>query len=405
VKHYKKRLLLTVALIPVLDLNAQTVYPDIVVKYPTKGNLVKYFPYSTVLVIDNRVDTTRIYTHETGTYPPRHVNFNEPAAVVIKKYIDSSVRDSRKGPGELLINIEQLTIPNIHHIELRVPFRRTRHKWLVRKSRRGENIVVSHPRGSVQLMATAWYKNEQGNYNKLLTVKKEASHTNYQFDKYMMRWLLDDWIKTIAVTNSDSTGTEMNIPFEQINVNVRNRWKNYAVIKENSAVPGICYAFNDFTNNRITPAAIQLALNVRDSLYRITSGNDSLIRGKPHWGVYDGASWYIHLTDSAYCKLTRQGDTYGFYIPRNLPDMYAMLSIQENQMNSSASSSPTLTGSNGGGLLIGFAALLVTGAINDGITNNANRKLEKKLTAEGLKHNYRYCTLNMDNGDIYYNEK
>jgi hypothetical protein len=71
------------------------------VKYPTKGNLVQYFPYSTVRVIDNRLDTTKIYTRETGIYPPHHVNFNEPAAAVIKKYIDSAVRDSKKGAGEL----------------------------------------------------------------------------------------------------------------------------------------------------------------------------------------------------------------------------------------------------------------------------------------------------------------
>jgi hypothetical protein len=104
VTHYKERLLLTVALIPVIDLSAQTVYPDIVMNYSTKGDLVKYFPYSTVRVIDNRVDTTTIYTAQTGVYPPRHVNFNEPAAVVIKKYIDSSVRNSKKGVGELLMD-------------------------------------------------------------------------------------------------------------------------------------------------------------------------------------------------------------------------------------------------------------------------------------------------------------
>ena len=84
--------------------------------------------------------------------------------------------------------------------------------------------------------------------------------------------------------------------------------------------------------------------------------------------------------------------------------MYAMLSMQENQMHTN-SSMPAYTGSNGGGLLVWLVASLVAGAINDGIDNNINKKMETRMIAEGLKHNYRYCTLNMDNGDILYNDK
>jgi hypothetical protein len=74
VTFYKKRLLLTVALIPVINLSAQTVYPEIVVKFPTKSNLVKYFPYLTVRIIDHRMDTTKIYPKQTGIYLLRQVN-------------------------------------------------------------------------------------------------------------------------------------------------------------------------------------------------------------------------------------------------------------------------------------------------------------------------------------------
>lgn len=408
----------------VLSINAQTVF-DIVVKYPTEGNLVQYFPYSTVRVIDNRVDTTKIYTRQTGMYPLCHVNFSEPAAVVIKKYIDSSVRNSTKGTGELLINIEQLYIANIHRSLVRYTIgKRTIRPISFR--RRGEHIGRSFPRGYVYLQATVWYKNEQGNYNKLLTLSRKAGHSNYQFDNYTMQKLIGNCIKAIALKVPDvaidfkklskkqralvqytvrfpDINEEKNIPFEQINVNVRTKWKDYPVVKDNSAAPGICYVFDDFQNNKVTPANIQMTLNAKDSLYYISAKNDSLFRRKPHWGVYDGASWYINFSDSSYFKLNKQGDTYGFYIPRNLPDMYAMLSIQENQISSN--SSPTLGGGNSGGFLIGLAALLVAGAIEDRITNKENRKMEKGLTAEGLRHNYRYCTLDMDNGDILYNDK
>lgn len=423
--HYKKRLLLTVALIPVFGLNAQTVYPDIVVKYPVKNELVKYFPYSTVQVIDNRMDTTKIYTEQTGIYPPHHANFNEPAAAVIKRYIDSSIRDSKKGTGELLINIEQLYIANIHHAMVRYTIGKGTNRPISFR-RRGEHIAGFNPRRFVYLQVTAWYKNEQGNYNKLLTLSRRAGISNLDFDKDLMERLIGSCISAIALKAPGAVPDyqklsrkqkalvrytvhfpdtyEENIPFEQINVNVRTKWKDYPVVKENTAVPGICYVFDDFKNNKITAANIQLALNTKDSLYYITPGSDVLFRKKPHWGVHDGTSWYIKLADSTYLKLSKQADTYGFYIPRNLPDMHAMLSMQENEIHSHTSS-PSYTGANGVGLLAGLVAFMIIDGINDGVDNRLNKKMEKRLTAEGLRHNYRYCTLNMDNGDILYNDK
>lgn len=424
--HYTKRLLLTVALIPVIGLRAQTVYPDIAVTYPIKGDLVQYFPYSTVRVIDNRIDTTKIYTAQTGIYPPRHVNFNEPAAAVIKKYIDSSIRDSKKGPGELLINIEQLSIANIHHSQIRYNTIKKRTIRPLSFRQRSEHLVSFNPRQFVYLQVTAWYKNEQGNYNKLLTLSRRAGISNFDFDKELMERLVGSCIRAIALKAPGAVldyqklsrkqkalvkytvhypdTYEENIPLEQINVNVRNRWKNYVVIKTNSSVAGMAYVFDDFKSNKIAVAKIQLRLNTKDSLYYITSESDALVHKKPHWGVYDGESWYIKFKDSSYLKLNKQGDTYGFYIPRNLPDMYAMLSMEENQIHTN-SSIPSYAGGNGGGFLIWLVASLVVEAINDGVENSLNKKMENRMITEGLKHNYRYCTLNMDNGDILYNDK
>lgn len=422
--HYKKRLLLTVALIPAIGLHAQTVYPDIVVKYPIKGDLVKYFPYSTVWVIDNRMDTTKIYTEQTGVYPPHHANFNEPAAAAIKRYIDSSIRDSKKGTGELLINIEQLSVANIHHSMVRYTIGKGSTR-LISFRRRGDHVRSINPRNFVYIQVTAWYKNEQGNYNKLLTLSRRAGISNLDFDKDLMERLIGSCIRAIALKPPGAVldyqklsrkqkalvrytvhfpdTYEENISFEQINVNVRNKWKDYPVVKENTAAPGICYVFDDFKNNKITVANIQLRLNAKDSLYYIRSESDALVHKKPHWGVYDGTSWYINFSDSAYLKLNRQGDTYGFYIPRNLPDMHAMLSIQENERHTHTSS-PSYAGANGAGLLAGLVAFIIIDGINDAADKRLNKKMENRMTAEGLKHNYRYCTLNMDNGDILYND-
>lgn len=408
---------------PFFGMYAQYTQPGITIKYPKNDRLVKYFPYATVQVIDNRLDTAKIYTTQTGVYPPQHVNFTEPASLVIKKYIESSVGASEKGAGELLINIEQLCIPNIHRSLERHRFRREKYKWLVKKSKRGENITNAQPRMFLHFMATAWYRNEQGNYNKLVTIKRKVDHYSYSIDKYVIPRLLNDCINAIVAASPGSANgikltakqqsllndtasyrlareSEHNIPFEQINVNVRNRWKDYAVIKENSAVAGISYVFEDFKNNRVSASIIRLVYSEKDSFYRST-GSDTMLRKQAHWGVYDGTNWFIHLSDSSYFKLTKQSDTYGLYIPGNLPDMYALLSIEENYINYSSYKG----GSGGGNILVGLAAVLVSAAVDGVMEDGQNNKMVKRIRAEGLKHNYRYCTIDMDNGDIIYQDK
>lgn len=373
--------------------------------------LVTYFPYSTVQVVDNRPDTSKVYIAETGTYPVHYVTFTEPASVVIKRYIDSAVLTSRKGSGQLLINIEQLNIPNI----------KSSLKIVTPKFTKRKVIMPLQVRDYVQFQITAWYKNEQGNYNKLLTVKRQYPYTNGLVGSSISR-LLDNCIKAISFAGPDPAidksqlnarqkrflnnnnlfiyaNGEDNIPFEQINVNVRNSWKNYPVIKDSCSVAGISFLFDDFKNNQVSPANIQLVFSEKDSLYRVKCF-DSLFHNKQHWGVYDGVNWYIRLADSSYFKLTKCNDTYGFYIPRNMPDMYALLSMQVNYMQSSS-----YAGGGGDNFPASLIGILLAGAIDQSITNKANKMMIRNFTAEGLKHNYRYCTLKMDNGDIMYQNK
>jgi len=405
------RALLTVVFLYTLAANGQAVRSDIALQQPAKGRLVPYFPYSSVQVIDNRLDTTKIYTEETGIYPPHNVAFTEPAAAAIKKYIDASVSASQKGHTELLIDLEQLGIPNMVHN-------------LKRFSRSG--VIASNPvRAYLQFRVTAWYKNEQGNYNRLLTIKRETNYNGYEYIGRAVRRLLDDCIRLVTYAAPDSAvdpgqyagklknlladkesvqfanGHENDIPFEQVNVNVRNKWGAYPVFAKSPSVSGVYYLFDDFRNNRITPATVQMKFSEKDSLYRIvTPDNDTLVHKKPHWGVYDGVNWYINLSDSTYLKLVKEQDVFSFYVPASLPDMYALLSIQENYTGPYASSTVAT-----GNIITTMVATLINGALQQSIADSENRSVINRLSREGLKHNFRYCMLDMDNGDLIYHEK
>jgi hypothetical protein len=405
------RLLLTVVFLFTLVANGQSIRPDIAVKQPAKGRLVPYFPYSSLQVIDNRLDTTKIYTEETGIYPPHNVAFTEPAAVVIKKYMDASVSASRRGHTELLINLEQLGITNMVHN-------------LKRFSRSGV-IASNQVRAFLQFQVTAWYKNEQGNYNKLLTIKREYNYNGYEYIGRAVRRLLDDCIRLVTFAAPDSAidpaplasklkdwladpesvqfekGQHNNIPFEQINVNRRNRWAAYPAFEKSPSASGVYYLFDDFRNNRITQATVQMKFSEKDSLYHVViPANDTLIHKKPHWGLYDGVNWFINLSDSAYLKLVKGRDAFSFYVPASMPDMYALLSIQENYTGPFASSTVAT-----GNILSTMVATLINSALQQSIADSENKSLINRFSREGLQHNYRYCTLDMDNGDIIYHEK
>lgn len=401
------RLFLLIVCVAAFGLHGQAQRPNITLQQRNE-NLVAYFPYSSVRVIDTRLDTTKIYTEETGYYPPHSVTFAEPATEAIKKYINTAVQKSDKGSGELLIRIERLHITNI----IQQP------KYYKRISR----IRLQPVRQFIQFQATA-YTNEKGNYKKLLTIKRENDYIAYQYVDHAVSRLLNDCIRVIAWGTPDTNATsrkpspklkkllkdtasfqfakEANqLAFEQIDVNVRNNWKQYPVIKESNLPPaGICYLFDDFKNNRVTPTAIHAVFNEKDSLYRIP-GIDSLTHYTHHWGVFDGANWYIRLSDSTYCQLTRQGDTFTFYIPASLPDMYALLSIQARRSEEGSPHSNVSSGN----IIASLIADLVSSAVQQSIINAETRAITKQATNEGLKNHYRHCSLNMDDGDIIYKE-
>lgn len=403
------------------NVSGQVKRSDIDLEQAKKGRPVSYFPFDKIQVLDNRFDTTCIYTEETGVYPPHTVSFTEPAAVAIKKYLLRLVGKSKKGNRELLLNIGQLQIPNmVYNLKMFKPRRSKIRRFKTSKEKIGTYAI----RTMILFEATAWYKTSEGRYNKYLTIKKEFNYNGYEYIQSELRRMLNDCMQVAAILPADSavdvatlprhvrellndtvgfrfSNDENNVPFELINVNAREKWKGYSIFKDSTIATGIFPLFDNFKYNQVTPAHVVMVFNEKDSMYHLASGTDSVVHKSPHWAVGDGTNWYIRLGDSTYLKLNRTGDTFSFYIPKNLPDMYALLSIQSNKLDEVASSNPPTSGN----VLAGIIASIINSAVQESIEKSANRSMTKRVTEEGLKHNFRYCFINMSSGDIVYRDR
>jgi hypothetical protein len=130
----------------------------------------------------------------------------------------------------------------------------------------------------------------------------------------------------------------------------------------------------------------------KDSIYRIRSAK---ISGNPDinfcWAVNENGLRYFRLYKDIFVKLFQCENTYCFHVPRTLPDMYAMLSIEETTPDNSNFSS-------NGNLLWDMAKILVSSALSSIDKKNEEEKIKQRSTY----NKYRDCFIDMDTGDIIY---
>src|SRR5882724_9177122 len=98
----------------VTNLSGQTYYSSkISLSSHSAPIKLKCVPFDKVIVLDNRIDTSsRIYTYETGQYPLAYLSLNRSVKNEIESYIYKVVEPLQKGNYTLLVNIEELHIPN-----------------------------------------------------------------------------------------------------------------------------------------------------------------------------------------------------------------------------------------------------------------------------------------------------
>lgn len=359
-----------------------------------------YTPFDKVEVLDNRIDTAKFYTYQTGSYPVISLGFGKNAADSIEKYMAQVIKSRPSKEGSLLINIKQLRVCNLQYIPRKV----------------GRKEFNFRMRDNISFTADIFYKLDGNAYKRLLSIDNLYYTPGAEFIGNRMLDIFNITIEMAAIAqDSLSVAGDKKIPksikrlqkdvayfkkitvpdtatIEEINVNTKSSWSNFLIVKDVVPGSGVFLSFDDFRDNKPVAAHFTISHNAKDSLYEVANIKfDTSKSRKMIYAICDSGNLYVPITNDRYQKLERFENTYSFSVPHNLPDMYSILSLWRYSGGKSGSSS--------GNLLIDLAAVAASAIVDGIITDSANRKISKK----GLQSlQYRHCFIDMDSGDFIY---
>jgi len=383
-------------------------------QYSGRGLGIKYTPFGSVQVLDNRLDTGQIYIVQTGEYPPGRVVFDTIASAAIGGYLEDIMHHTRHDEETLLVDIDQLGISNRRRIP-RVWHPNQKHiLGVIRR----DSVLNYDLRKNILLTANIYYKSGEGHYRKLFTIHKEYYYVDYPYVRSTITYLLNELLSAASLAYSRDTemklssskrliqlmsdprvvsyqGEGEDLSMDRINIKVSNKWAGYPIVAGTPCGSGRFRTFDDFRNGRVIPGEIKVRLIRNDSTYTIYSGGrpDSL-EDLRDWAVCDSGNYYVRIFSNIYLPLNRRETGFVFYVPWTLPDMYALLSLEENAANQPSNSSHS------GSLILDLSAQ----ALESLIQISSVKAGAKRIVADGLRHGYRYCAVDMDSGDFLYRE-
>jgi hypothetical protein len=367
---------------------------------------VSYTPFNSIEVLDNRADTTRLYTIQNGRYPPLSVDLDTLARVALGQYMNGLLRGVKQGDARLLVRLERMGSPNTYHrgffafgASVYVQKGEDAYQLLLRVRKVYRNawstplpVIESACRNLLEVAGVAYARAE--GTPEPTTTKKD------------MYWLLKD-TSGYAIAKTAKLRT-----LAEIDRNVRERWGEYPILQPVEVVSGTYPTFKDFRSNRLHPWTVRMQLDPRDSLYVPEDRTE-----RHDWAVCDGYDFFLRLPNGKYVLLDREETGVYFYVPYPSPDMYALLSRSEDLYYAPMATVhytdgpliipplPTHRSGNGGGNVNAGTALLIAGAlvgvvVAAVIIDHAVRK--HKALVRGRQGDYRYCSVDMDSGDILY---
>lgn len=370
-------------------------------------------PFREIQVLDNRIDTSRIGNLENGRYPIVYSTFRQPTAIMIRNYLTGQIASLEKGEKSLLLNIEQLKVTN--------------KSWILReRPGRPGSTRTYYNRSVVRLYGQAYYKTGEGVYRKIVDIHYDyypGVGAKINVAKVDLSPLLNRILE--AAGNIGGTSfppsalpgkknrrllREMNgwftyardtsdLSFSDIDRNVKQKWRDCPIMASRSVSRGVYHNFDDFRNARLDPEPVKMLVVPGDSLYELspswlTPSNDFPTNWP--WAVADSGNLYLFMANGRYVRLTRKENIFYFRLPQGVPDMYALLSAEQN--TTYGSDDDSYPGGDIGNAAV-YGALLFAGVIANGVrTHSAN----KKIYAEGVQHDFRTCYIDMDCGDIIY---
>lgn len=367
-------------------------------------------PFREIQVLDNRVDTSRLGNIENGKYPIAYSTFRQPAAIMIRDYLSRQIAPLEKGEKSLLLNIEELRVTN--------------KSWILReRPGRPGATKMYFDRSVVRFYGQAYYRTGEGTYRKIIDIHYDyypGEGAKIDIAKADLSPMLNRILEAAgniggtsfppsalpgkknrellrnmnaSITYVRDTG---DLPLSSIDRNTKQKWQDYPAVAVRSLSNGIYHNFDDFRAARLDPQPVKMLFDSTDSLYVLSPGPWNLYWNKP-WAIADGGNLYLNLVKDRYIMLVREKNTFYFHIPRGVPDMYALLSAEQNTTYGADDDSYP------GGGYVGNAAvygtLFFAGIIADGVRKHS---ANKKMYREGMQHDFRTCYIDMDCGDIIY---
>lgn len=250
-------------------------------------------PFKDVVVLDNRIDTTKVGIAQIGAFNKQvPARFNAPAAIAIQQYILDLINSTNKGSEQLLINLRQLSTL--------------------------EKTLSASERGFVDFAADAYIQKNDSEYVKVFSIDTTYLVKGMDVTKATCAKVpeaISYMVAQIAATDLLKTDFSKRISFAEIRSGINKDWAQLPVNSAPFYVKGVYKTFEDFRNNNIDTVGYAV-VNITDTTFKVFTHNedgsfDTRRVVKKIWGINDGHQSYI-LFENDFVPLVRKNNTFFF---------------------------------------------------------------------------------------------
>ncbi len=362
------------------------------------------FPFDSVIVLDNRKDTSCIAINENGDYPPEVLNFIEPATDAIGNYIKTSgKRKTIVLQRKVLINLKHLRVYNKNFI----------YRNEITLSGRLNNYLLN-TLGRLEFSADIYLESRDNNFRKYISVKRVYTSEDL-FNKASIKRVIDEMMDVITLYYIDSLSPKPKEPdrfkreialrkeyvkqadqteykIADINFNTKKEYASYSILMDTLEGNGVYLTFEDLRDDIITEVPFSIVSNSKDSGYRLEADMYQLAFKKHFpYALLVSGKLFIRIYDDKYVELNKKGNKLCFDVPKLLHNMFAILSDERIDIELKKYGNDYLYGQG----LIGASIAIAAESYN-----HMKFHITPKNTAE--KEEFRHCSIDMFNGDIIY---
>jgi hypothetical protein len=325
----------------------------------------KEIPFDQIQVFDTRYDTSECKIEETGVFPPLKEKLDKTNAVEI--YVKEAMASVKRKKGLVYFSIRELQFGNIQELSGNLYFK--------------VDAFAEYEGRLRKILGTA----------KVYPFNQSYAHT---IEKALRNLL---WETTEHYKNKNFADS-LSYSLAQVNRSVTQDWAAYPIIVQKPAAPvGIYWSFEDFRSNHIDSTAFWIEREADSTVRLRYPTNDKLLARRyvnmaKVWALTYHDTLYYPILNKYLLPLQKENNSFHFYLPETLPDMYTI--ICEGMPFVYRSHGPQVAYYTDRAIALAPVIPEQVG-INTGPKGNVKPHDQRSKLA-------RNCYLNMDNGDIIY---